>query len=372
MGELFSMDRRYIPAGEPFDVFLEPGDYTLYYEYERSMVRADMTLPLGGSVSIDAHVTRRYEGAKFAVRRGSEELQVLVYPAATYKINQRSGSSMFTFSVEEADTYALELSISGAAAEQGAFTLMKDDWNQLKDTLIGAGVVFVVFLPFFIWGLVRAIRGMYIQTDPPIPRMAGYNQLPPRSAANREGTSNMALHELTQTITAAARAAYMELFASGERFYYCTLFTTGEGHAPYISAWSHEALAREAARLAEAGKGEPESLAEGIKWSYADSPYYAFAEARMADVEARYALRPQLSELKEREAEAELQLRLQAMELAMRQLDAEGLFSRNQPRGEVVVLVEIMPPDPINTEIAKRLNDPAWPAMKIWLEEAAE
>ncbi|WP_231638603.1 DUF4303 domain-containing protein [Paenibacillus sp. JCM 10914] len=41
--------------------------------------------------------------------------------------------------------------------------------------------------------------------------------------------------------------SFRTLFENGERYYYCTLFTTGEGHAPSISAWSWEALEREAA-----------------------------------------------------------------------------------------------------------------------------
>lgn len=68
----------------------------------------------------------------------------------------------------------------------------------------------------------------------------------------------------------------------------------------------------------------------------------------------------------------EFGLRLEAMELAMRLLDAEGLFALNQPREDVCVLAEVMPPDEGNTDIALRLNRAEFPAMQAWLAEAAE
>lgn len=180
------------------------------------------------------------------------------------------------------------------------------------------------------------------------------------------------LEQLTNAIANAARMAFLDLFAKGERYYYCTLYTTGEGHTPYISAWSQEALSRETASQSRDGKISQTEIAEWIKWSYADSPYCAYGEDYMEDVVRMYAARPEMHELSEIDAEVEMKLRLTAMEHAMKRLDAEGLFAHNQPREEVCILVEIMPPDPINTVIAKRLNDESWPAMQAWLEEAAE
>ncbi|WP_254847895.1 DUF4303 domain-containing protein [Paenibacillus amylolyticus] len=46
------------------------------------------------------------------------------------------------------------------------------------------------------------------------------------------------IETLTIEIAAAARMSFCTLFENGERYYYCTLYTTGEGHAPSISAWS--------------------------------------------------------------------------------------------------------------------------------------
>ena len=80
---------------------------------------------------------------------------------------------------------------------------------------------------------------------------------------------NKEIEILIAAITKAARMAFQKLFSNGEHFYYCALLTTGEGFAPVISAWSWEALAR-------VTQLNSETYAQSIKWSYADSPYYAF------------------------------------------------------------------------------------------------
>jgi hypothetical protein len=66
----------------------------------------------------------------------------------------------------------------------------------------------------------------------------------------------------------------------------------------------------------------------------------------------------------------EYELRLNVMEAALAELDAEGLFGIGPERDQVVVLVEVMPPDYTNTERARRLNPPS--ALETWLREAAE
>ncbi|GGG69729.1 DUF4303 domain-containing protein [Paenibacillus radicis (ex Gao et al. 2016)] len=180
------------------------------------------------------------------------------------------------------------------------------------------------------------------------------------------------LEALAAEIAGAARTSFRTLFENGERYYYCTLFTTGEGHAPGISAWSWEALEREAARQ-EDESGTPEStIAELIKWSYADSPYCCFADEEFNDVKQLFLELPAITELEADDRNHEFEFRLKAMEMAMTMLDKEGLFALNQPRESVCVLVEVMPPDEINTEIALRLNQAESPAIQAWLAEAAE
>ncbi|WP_312876375.1 DUF4303 domain-containing protein [Paenibacillus agri] len=63
----------------------------------------------------------------------------------------------------------------------------------------------------------------------------------------------------------AVRTSFHALFDNGERYYYCTLYTTREGHAPSLSAWSWEALEREAARQGEESGTPKATIAELIK-----------------------------------------------------------------------------------------------------------
>jgi hypothetical protein len=180
------------------------------------------------------------------------------------------------------------------------------------------------------------------------------------------------IEALAAEIAGAARASFRTLFENGERYYYCTLFTTGEGHTPSISAWSWEALEREAARQGDESCTRGSTIAELIKWSYADSPYCCFREENFDNVKQLFMERPSMWELEADERNRELEFRLKAMELAMSMLDDEGVFALNQPRESVCVLVEVMPPDEINTEIALRLNRAESLAMQAWLAEAAE
>lgn len=164
--------------------------------------------------------------------------------------------------------------------------------------------------------------------------------------------------ELADAIYAAAGAAFRQLFAEHprERFYYCTLTTTGSAPPPTISAWSHEALTEVDAALA---------------WSYADSPYCNFGDHHFAHVAELFARRPEMSSFGPEEAwGAECELRLRAMESAMARLSTEGLFGRGPERLGVVVAVEVMPPDWTNRERVMRLNPPE--ALRDWLEHAAE
>ena len=180
------------------------------------------------------------------------------------------------------------------------------------------------------------------------------------------------IETLATEIAGAARMTFRTLFENGERFYYCTLFTTDEGHAPSISAWSWEALEREAARQGDESDMPESTIAELVKWSYADSPYCCFRDENFDNVKQLFTERPAMARLEADDRHREFELRLKAMELAMKMLDDECMFALNQPRESVCVLVEVMPPVEINTEIALRLNQAEFPAMQAWLAEAAE
>jgi hypothetical protein len=171
--------------------------------------------------------------------------------------------------------------------------------------------------------------------------------------------------DLADAITKATRLALLSLFDQHpEHFYYISLITTGEAHAPFIAAWSTEALAAETRKHGASS----ENL---LKWSYADSPYMCFGEHFFGEVNQLFSLRPQLDHTcSTTEWEVEHATRLSAMEYAMRQLDNEGLFGQSFERSKVVINVEVMPPDQTNTTRAMRLNPES--ALVTWLEEASE
>ena len=177
---------------------------------------------------------------------------------------------------------------------------------------------------------------------------------------------------LANEIACAARKTFLKLYRNGKRYYYCTLYTTGEGHTPSSSAWSREALEREATNQAiDSNISQPE-MAALIKWSYANSPYCDFGGENFSNVRQCLNERPSFYDLTGKEWQQELTIRLKAMELAIKKLDEEGLFALNQTRDSICILVEVMPQEEINTEIALRLNNQSSTAFQQWLVEAAE
>lgn len=176
-------------------------------------------------------------------------------------------------------------------------------------------------------------------------------------------TDTESLLKITQALKTAVKSVLSDLFQNQEHYYYITLVSDDGANTPCISAWSHEALARSA---------DNDEDREMIKWSYADSPYCCHRQEDFAEVERLLSERPDIWELEDGQYELEYEKRYSAMEEAMRQLDSEGLFAVTQARGEVVVLVETMPPDEENTLRAFRLNHKDSKVFQEWLEEAAE
>ena len=171
------------------------------------------------------------------------------------------------------------------------------------------------------------------------------------------------MEALTQAIYQAVREVLTDLFQNGEHYYYITLVSDGGANTPCVSAWSHEALDRAARDAAER---------EDLKWSYADSPYCCWKQEAFEPVQTLLLSRGNIWDMEEEDFEREYELRYGAMEEAMRRLDREGVFSANQLRENVVVLVEVMSPDYTNTQRAHRLNSPDCKMFLAWLEEAAE
>ena len=172
-------------------------------------------------------------------------------------------------------------------------------------------------------------------------------------------------NELVLLIQEATRKALEELFNTyHEKFYYCSLITTGEGLCPVISAWSEEALEREAKKTKD-----PEQAKYDLRWSYGESPYFAYGEAYFKDVNQVFLER--MGRITTEEGrDREVTLRINAMEKVMHDLDAEGLFGQGEKRLGIVINAKFMPPDYTNTERALRLNPKE--ALEEWLAEMAE
>lgn len=174
--------------------------------------------------------------------------------------------------------------------------------------------------------------------------------------------------EVINAIESAISGAIENLFAEHrkESFYYISLITTGEGLAPFLSAWSWEALERISSQQAS-----PAAARREMKWSYADSPYCCYGDALFADVRRIFSSLP-APPLGRIDAWCEeVAWRISLMEEAVRRLDRAGLFGSDEARRGRVILVEVVPPDRSNTERALRLN-PISPILQEWLREAGE
>ena len=161
------------------------------------------------------------------------------------------------------------------------------------------------------------------------------------------------LQPLVEAIFEATQKAFLKLFENGEHYYYCVLLTTGEALPPCIAAWSVEALERLVKK-----KSIPEEEIPYYKYSFADSPYYAFGyEEYFRQVEQLFEERDSLMDYNNEEQwDKEYNLRLAAMVYAMKKLDETGIFALNQVREQVYINVELMPPDDTDIERALYFN----------------
>lgn len=114
----------------------------------------------------------------------------------------------------------------------------------------------------------------------------------------------------------------------------------------------------------------PAAQRRDVKWDLSSSPYFNFGAEYFDRVNRAFTARSNIYEMDEAASEQEFTLRLNAMTEALRRCDQQGIFARNQPRTEIVINVELLPPDETNTQRAKQLNPPE--ALTQWLAEAAE
>lgn len=135
-----------------------------------------------------------------------------------------------------------------------------------------------------------------------------------------------------------------------EKFYYYA-FIFDEGLHPYISAWTYEALENSFIdnQIKETDKG-------WWKWDYADSPYavYGYDEyfAEVSKLLDERASKMTLDEL----YDVEWNVRISSMEETLKRLDGDGFFGTGETRKNIIINVEVAPPDYSEYERAIRLN----------------
>lgn len=172
-------------------------------------------------------------------------------------------------------------------------------------------------------------------------------------------------NSLVDEIKIAVAYSVKELFDNhpNEDFYYISLITSGEAHSPILSAWSYQELYK----LSNNDKEE----ARLIKWSYADSPYTMYKNDYFHNVEQIFESRD-IEYLHKKDLNNEFDFRINAMVTAMQQADANGIFGSGESRLNLLINVEVMPPDETNVIRAKELNPKNSKILPIWIEEAGE
>ncbi|MBN9643645.1 DUF4303 domain-containing protein [Corynebacterium mendelii] len=171
---------------------------------------------------------------------------------------------------------------------------------------------------------------------------------------------------LTSALVEALEQSLHELFGTGEDFYWMALIDTGQGLRPFLCAWSTQAFQR---YLASHGLG-PDSCEPYLRWSYAESPYLNVGAHHFAGVDDILKRRPTSDQLDPDQWEQELDCRVECAIAAFKELDARGLFAAHQPRENIMINVEDIPPTEDNTTRARELNPAA--AIGDWLEFCAE
>ncbi len=179
--------------------------------------------------------------------------------------------------------------------------------------------------------------------------------------------------ELVEVLEAATRKVFQKLKEKhNEKFYYFSLIVSEATTCPYPVAWSEEALERAVLEDIEEDAEDEDinQVRENLKWSFGDSPYYAYCQEFFKPVEdVIYKKRGHLMDTSVdlEEFEKEFQLRLNSMERVMANLDKEGLFGVGEERLGVFINAEIMPPENINKEFAVGLNPPQ--PLQAWLDD---
>lgn len=172
--------------------------------------------------------------------------------------------------------------------------------------------------------------------------------------------------ELVEAFVKAAGNAFSSLKETHKEQFYYYAFIFDEGLHPYISAWSYEAL--EKAMIEDEITDDEKSW---WKWDYSDSPYAVYGYEEFFN-EVNELLDQRADKLSEDELyDVEWNIRVDSMEETMKRLDQLGLFGTGEDRKNVVINVEIAPPDGSEYDRALRLN-PVSALLSEYLESCEE
>ena len=161
---------------------------------------------------------------------------------------------------------------------------------------------------------------------------------------------------LAELLADAIRNSLDVLFKNDKTFYYITATMTGEGFTPCLSAYCEEDFKKL-------------SSDKDIRFSEANSTYYAIGyKTNFKEVTKLLNTRPTIDDLLIDDWQIEWDIRMSALVDALIKLDNEGVFSKFQPRQNILVTAECMPPDDSDIERAKLLNSPDNLILKEWLE----
>ncbi|MDE5621240.1 MAG: DUF4303 domain-containing protein, partial [Ruminococcus sp.] len=134
-----------------------------------------------------------------------------------------------------------------------------------------------------------------------------------------------------------------------ENFYYYA-FIFDEGLRPYISALSYEAYEK---LLIENDVSNDE---EGWKWFTFDFPYCAYGYDEFFIEVENMLLERERGMSDDELYGVELDTRIDSMEEALKRLDKAEFFSTDENRKNIIINVEVAPPDCKERQRAIRLN----------------
>lgn len=162
---------------------------------------------------------------------------------------------------------------------------------------------------------------------------------------------------MLQEIKIAAQKAFDAVRTAhpAENIYYCSLVTTGDALQPCPCVCTDEGLNKV---LEEYRQSDDQVEEEDLRWSEADSPYFAVGEEYFAKVKEMFLEGGDHRDLPADDFEEECSRRFKAMEGALKSLDREGYFGVGEERNKVVINV-VAPGDEDEEDIvarAMRLN----------------